>query len=81
MTADSDTLPISFCHLTLLEGVAVRRSVMKDDIFGVSYVWIHILTSDDCETEILDSESDLPTTPPNNHDIVPSFLIVTVKWV
>jgi len=54
---------------------------MKDDIFGVSYVWIHILTSDDCETEILDSESDLPTTPPNNHDIVPSFLIVTVKWV
>lgn len=41
----------------------------------------HILTSDDCETKILDNESNLPTIPPNNHDIVPSFLIVTVKRV
>jgi hypothetical protein len=54
---------------------------MKDDIFGVNYVWTHILTSDDCETEILDSDTDLPATPPHNHDIVPSFLLVTVKRV
>jgi len=46
---------------------------MKDDIFGVRYVWTHILMSDDCETEILHSESDLPATPPHNHDTVPSF--------
>jgi hypothetical protein len=26
---------------TLLEGISVHRSVMKDDIFGVSYVWTH----------------------------------------
>jgi hypothetical protein len=67
--------------LTLLEVIAVHRSVTKDDIFGVSYVWTHILTSDDCETEILDSDTDLPATPPHNHDIVPSFLLVTVKRV
>ena len=59
--------------LTLLEVITVRRSVMKDDIFGVRYVWTHILMSDDCETEILHSESDLPATPPHNHDTVPSF--------
>jgi len=27
--------------LTLLEVIAVCRSVMKDNIFGVSYVWTH----------------------------------------
>ena len=54
---------------------------MKDNMFGASYVWTHILVSDDCETEILDSEGDLPATPQHNHDIVPSFLLVTVKQV
>jgi len=54
---------------------------MKDDVFGVSYVWTHILMSDDCETEILDNESGLATTPRHNHDVAPSFLLVTVKQV
>lgn len=67
--------------LTLLEVTAVHRSVMKDNMFGASYVWTHILVSDDCETEILDSEGDLPATPQHNHDIVPSILLVTVKQV
>ena len=33
-------------------------------IFCVSYMWIHMLMSDDCEAEVLDSDSNIPTTPP-----------------
>jgi len=33
-------------------------------IFCVSYMPIHILISDDCEAEILGSDSVIPTTPP-----------------
>jgi hypothetical protein len=74
-------IPYFLLSLNLLEVISVHRSVTKDNIFGVSYVWTHILTPDDCETGILDNESDLPTTPPHNYDLVPSFLPVTVKRV
>jgi hypothetical protein len=58
--------PVNFLlSLPLSEVDALRTSVMKDEIFGVSYVWTRILTSDDCETEILDSDRDLTTNPPH----------------
>ena len=33
-------------------------------IFCVSYMWIHILMSEDCEAEILDGDSEVLTIPP-----------------
>jgi len=36
---------------------------MKDDIL-FKLMQVHILMSDDFETDILDSDSDIPTTPP-----------------
>jgi hypothetical protein len=60
---DSNTL-FSFT-IPSVENMALHSSVMKDDDICVSYMQIHILMSDDCEAEILDSDSDEPTTPPH----------------
>jgi hypothetical protein len=38
--------------------------------FCVSYMWIHILISDDCKAEILDSDIDIPTTAPHKHFLI-----------
>jgi hypothetical protein len=45
--------------------MALHRSVMKDDILCTLYVDTYSDVSDDCETEILDSDCDIPTTPPH----------------
>jgi hypothetical protein len=44
--------------------MALCRSVIKDNNVFMSYMWIHILISDDYEPDILNSDSDVPTTPP-----------------
>jgi hypothetical protein len=45
--------------------MALNRSVMKDDdILCAFYVDTY---SDDCKAEILDSDSDIPTTAPHKH--------------
>jgi len=44
----------------------LHRSVMKDDnILCKLYVDTYSDVSDDCKTEILDRDSDVPTTPPH----------------
>ena len=51
-------------------------------MFCVSYMQIHILTSDDCEAEVLDSDSSVPTTPLRKQfQSVPQFLLVRVNTV
>jgi hypothetical protein len=40
--------------------MTLHASIMKDDDICVSYTQIHILMSDDCEAEILDSDNDIP---------------------
>jgi hypothetical protein len=43
--------------------MALCKSVMRDDnILCELYAHTHSDVSDDCETEILDSHSDVPTT-------------------
>ena len=46
--------------------MVLRRSVTKDGNHLCDYIQMHILTSDDCETAVLDSDSDsgTPTTLP-----------------
>jgi len=40
--------------------MALHSSITKDGDICVSYMQIHILMSDECEVEILDSDSDIP---------------------
>lgn len=56
---------------------------MKDDnILCKLYMDTYSKVSDDCETEILDRESDVPTTPPHKQlQSVPQFIPVKVKKV
>jgi len=58
VTIDSNTL-FSF-NIPSVETMALHSSIMKDDDICMSYMQIHILMSDDCEDEILDSDSDIP---------------------
>ena len=47
--------------ITSLQIMALRRSVMKDDILCELYAGTYSGVSDDCETEILGSESETST--------------------
>jgi len=52
--------------------MALLRSVIENDyILCGLHVDICSDVSDDCETEILDTESYIPITSSNNHNIVP----------
>jgi len=57
VTIDSNTL--FSLIIPSVETMALRSSIMKDDDICVSYMQIHILMSDDCEAEILDSDNDV----------------------
>ena len=55
---------------------------MKDDILCKLYVDIYSDVSDECETEILDRDSAVTTTPPHKQlQLVPQFITVKVKQV
>jgi hypothetical protein len=57
VTIDSNTL-FSFI-IPSVETMALHSSIMIYDDICVSYMQIHILMFDDCEAEILDSDSDV----------------------
>jgi len=82
MTVDSVTLSIFYPHFLQQKPwlcIGVSRKTM---MFCVSYMQIHILTSDDCEAEVLDSDSSVPTTPLRKQfQSVPQFLLVRVNTV
>lgn len=40
--------------------MALHSSITKDGDICASYMQIHILMSDECKAEILDSDSDIP---------------------
>jgi len=43
--------------------MALRRSVLKEDDFFVSYTQIHVLmSSDNSDSAVSDSDSDVPTS-------------------
>ena len=60
VTKDSNTLFSSI--IPSVETMALHSSVTKDNNICVSYMQIYILMSDDCEAEILDSDSDSDIT-------------------
>lgn len=60
VTIDSNTL--FSLIIPSVKTMALHSSIMKDDVICVSYMQIHILMSDDCEAEILDSDNDIPHT-------------------
>ena len=63
VTRDSDTPLFFLWSLPSVETMVLRWSEWKM-IFCVSYVQIHILMSNNCEAEILDCDSDVPTASP-----------------
>jgi hypothetical protein len=63
--------------------MALHRSVLKeDDILYELYADTNCDVSDNSDIESFDSDSDIPTTSyVNNCDLLPKFLLVTVKQV
>jgi len=65
VTIDSDTPLLFLLSLASVENMALHKSVMKDNYILCALYWMHILMCNDCEPEILYSDSDIPTTPPH----------------
>jgi len=59
VTIHLDNLSVPF--ITSLQILALRRGVRKDDILCKLYADMYSDVSHDCETEILDSESETST--------------------
>lgn len=67
VTIDSITLLIFFHHFLQQKPWLCIGVSRKTVIFCVHYMRIHILMSDDCEAEVLENDSSIPTTPPRKH--------------
>ena len=65
LTIDSDTLLIFFRHFLHQKPWLCVGVSRKTTVFCMSYMQIHVLMSDDCEAEILDSDSNVPTASPH----------------